>query len=92
MNSRCINCKMYLAVDQSSGQCRLNPPIFAILADNARKWLYPGVAVDHWCGQYVGKEKEVELIPAAAPLVEEQKGIQNLDTSLQPQSERKTEG
>jgi len=85
---------MYLAVDNNSGQCRLNPPVFAIMADNARKWLFPGVAVDHWCGQYVGKEKveEIASTPAVAPQVEEQREIQTLDTSPKPQSEPKTEG
>jgi len=88
MNSRCINCKMFLPIDNNSGQCRLNPPVFGIMEDNKRKWLYPGVAVDHWCGQYVGKEKEaVAPTPVVAPQVEEPREIQKLDTSPQPQSD-----
>ena len=56
MDRQCINCKFYLTVNDATGQCRLNPPVFAVMADNSRKWLWPGVAVDHWCGQYVTKE------------------------------------
>ena len=47
-----------MTVNDTTGQCHLNPPVFAVMDDNKRKWLWPGVAVDHWCGQYASKVVE----------------------------------
>jgi len=90
MNSRCINCKHYLPVNDTTGQCHLNPPVFAIMLDNTRKWLWPGVAVDHWCGQYAAKEVTEISKPTEVSIEgtkKEQQGVQTSEESPQPESE-----
>ena len=69
MNSRCINCKCFVNLDDSGvGQCHLKPPQLITLVDNSRQWSFPGVRADNWCMQYMDKEVESEDLTRVQPV------------------------
>ena len=48
----CEKCNFYENQNQSSGSCRVNPPI--VLKDD-NKAVWPVVTVEDWCGRFENK-------------------------------------
>ena len=48
----CEKCSFYENQNQSSGSCRVNPPI-VLKGDNKAVW--PVVTVEDWCGRFKDK-------------------------------------
>ena len=48
----CEKCNFYENQNQSSGSCRVNPPI--VLKDDS-KAVWPIVTVEDWCGRFENK-------------------------------------
>lgn len=56
----CRDCKFYAPTDDSSGNCRHDPPIGFPSGPNQFSSFWPPVLPGFWCGKY---EKALVLVP-----------------------------